>query len=446
MWHFSVSTWDPWRRLVTGSLLLGVTVVGAGSVRAAAEASFPDLVAKLKSPNAGTRQEAVSQLGRSRRREAIPALSALVRDPEVKVRSALVRAFRELRDLTAVPALVTQLEDGDTHVREEAIGALVELYAEREGGSTVEGFLQVFADEFDRNSLPTIAVVDGSVIQALSKRLRDEEKSIRREAAFALGILDGKSALLALKATLQDPEPSVRGAAVTSIGKIGSLGDGPALIPYLEDSSLEVRNRTLSALGVLRTKEAAPALRQLYENNRRKDVGVRALACLSRLADPGQIDLFRDLVQDPDPERRRLAVEGLGRLADPSMMPAFKKDFQRERSEDLRLSYAFALTLLGDRAFLDTIVLALTSRLYGQRARNYILEMGPDVGRDLLPYLNDPDAEIRAALCDLLSALGTTDAIGRLTPLLSDPSRTVVDRANLAIERLKRVSSSPSGR
>ncbi len=432
--------------VATGSLVLGIILAAAGSVRAASGPSFTELLANLKSPNARTRQEAVSELGKSRRRESVSALSALVRDSEVKVRLEVVRAFRAIRDLSATPALVTQLEDGDTQVREETIGALVELYAEREGTGTVEGFLQVFADEFDRNSLPTIAVVEPSVIQGLSKRLRDTEVAIRREAAFALGILDGKAALPALKATLQDPEPSVRGAAVTSIGKIGSSSDGPPLIPYLEDSSLEVRNRTLSALGVLRTTEAAPALRQLFESNRRKEVGVRALACLSRIGDPAQADLFRELVQDPDPERRRLAVEGLGRLADPSMTPAFKKDFQRERSDDLRLSYAFALTLLGDRAFLDTIVLALPSRLYGQRARNYILEMGRDIGADLLPYLNDPDAEIRAILCDLLAALGATEAIGRLTPLLSDPSRTVVDRANLAIERLKRVSSQPGGR
>ena len=59
----------------------------------------------------------------------------------------------------------------------------------------------------------------------------------------------------------------------------------------------------------------------------------------------------------PNLETRRLAIEGLGRVADASMLPAFKKDYQRERSEELRLAYSFALTLLGDRAFLDSLVL-----------------------------------------------------------------------------------------
>lgn len=427
--------------MAMASFVAGLFILGPPRLLAA-DASFTELVASLKSPNPRTRLDAVEQLGKSRRREAVPALAALVRDPEFKIRLALVRAFRELRDLSAIPALTTQLEDGDVDVREESIGAIVELLAEREGGGAIESFLQGFADEYDRTSLPTIAAVDGAVVQGLSKRLRDENKGIRRNAAFALGILDGKAALPALKAALQDPEPSVRGAAITSIGKIGTSADGVAVVPYLEDASPEVRNRTLSALGAVRAKEAAPALRQLYEANRRKEVGARALACLSRLGDPAQAPLFRELSADPDPERRRLAVEGLGRLADSSTVDWFKKDFQRERSEELRLSYAFALTLLGDRVFLDTIVLALPTRLYGKRARDYILEMGPDIAKDLLPYLTDKDAGIRVALCDILAMLGSAEAIPSLKPLLSDKDNEVVDRANLAIERLQRTAAS----
>jgi HEAT repeat protein len=190
------------------------------------------------------------------------------------------------------------------------------------------------------------------------------------------------------------------------------------------------------------TRLVGPALRQMYEASRRKDLGPRALACLSRIADAGQADLFRELVSDPDPETRRLAVEGLGRVADTSLLPAFKKDYQRERNDELKLAYAFALTLLGDRAFLDTIVLSLPSRTLGRRARGYLLEMGRSLLPDLYPYLTDPDATIRAELCDVLGAVGDPDAISRLAPLLGDPSTKVADRANRAVERLRRAAGS----
>jgi hypothetical protein len=41
-------------------------------------------------------------------------------------------------------------------------------------------------------------------------------------------------------------------------------------------------------------------------------------------------------------------------------------------------------------------------------------------------------------VCDIVGALGDPDAISRLQPLVSDPNSNVADRANRAIERLRR--------
>lgn len=413
-------------------------LLAAVSAGAAAKPSFEDLVANLKSPNASTRQEAAAALGKSRRREAVTPLAALVRDPEARVRLEVVRALRALRDASGVPALITSLGDGDRDVREEAIGTLVEIYTERDRIGPVGRFLEIFSDEYDRTSIAPYTVVDPAVEQGLAGSLRDQDPAIREQAALALGILNARSALPALANALRDPDAGVRGAAATAIGKVGTAADGRALIPLLADEDAEVRNRVLQAIGVLRVREAGPPLRQMYEGNRRREAGVRVLAALSRIADPAQADLFQEVVQDPDPERKRLAIEGLGRISDPSRLPAFKKDYQREKTDELRLAYSFALTLLGDRAFVDTIVLNLPSRTLGTRSRNYLLEMGSEVLPDLYPYLGDPDPEIRAALCDVIALIGDVDAVARLTPLINDPSPKVADRANRAVEKLRR--------
>ncbi len=427
-----------------GSRFVGLLLAGVlfAPPAWAAKPSFADLVANLKSPTAKTRAEAAAALGKSRRREAIAPLSALVRDPEVKVRLEVVRALSEIRDLEAMPALVTALQDGDPQIREEALGTVVELYTERERNGPVERFLDTFSDEYDRASVPPYTPVDPAGISGLGAALRDEQKSIRREAALALGILDGRAGLRDLEAALQDPDAGVRGAAATAIGKIGTEADGRALIPLLADESMEVRNRTLQSLGTLRVREAGPALREAFEANRRKEYGLRVLACLSRIADPAQADLFRDLLQDPDPDRRRLAVEGLARVSDASLLPAFKKDFQRETNPELKLAYNFAITRLGDRAFIDSIVLAL-SGTSGKAARGYLLELGPSILPDIYPYLNDPNAEIRAGLCDVIAQMGDPGAIPKLEPLLSDPNSQVADRANRAVELLKRSGARP---
>jgi HEAT repeat protein len=421
-----------------GCFAFAATLLACGTLQAASGPSFEDLLSNLKSPNAKTRQDAADALGKTRRREAVTPLAALIRDPDDKVRLEVVKALRQLRDLAAVPALVASLGDGDPKIREEAIGSLVELYSEQERTGPVDRFLEIFSDDYDRGGQLTLEAVDPSVYRALASALKDDDKSVREDAAYGLGILAGTSEMKSLTGALQDLDAGVRGAAATAIGKIGTAEDGKALVPLLSDDSANVRNRALHGIGVLRVKGAGPALRDLYENNKRKDFGIKVLACLSRIGDPAQGDLFGELVQDPDPEKKRLAVEGLGRISDAAMLPAFKKDYQRERNEELRLAYSFALTLLGDRAFLDTIVLDLPSKTLGNRCRDYILEMGRGILPDLYGYLNDPDAEIRAKLCDILSAIGDPESLSRVQPLINDPSTKVADRANRAVERLKR--------
>jgi len=426
--------------------VLALALLVSGPAHAAPRPSFEDLVANLKSPSAKTRMDAATALGKSRRREAVAPLAALVRDPEWRVRLEVVRALRELRDLSAVPAVVTAMRDGDLKVREEAIGSLVEIYAERDRMTPVGRFLDLFSDESDRSSIGPYVAVDPSAYQALGAALKDEDTNIREYAALAIGILDGRSEVPQLVAALKDPEDGVRGAAATALGKVGTAADGKNLIPLLADESAEVRRRVLQALGVLRVREAGPALREMYEANRKKELGLKVLLALSRIADPAQADLFKELVQDTDPETRRLAIEGLGRISDPAMMPAFKKDYQREHNDELKLAYSFALTRLGDRAFLDSLVLCLPSRTLGSRCRGYILEMGREVLPELYPYLNDPEPDVRGALADILAAIGDPEAVPRLSPLVSDPSRDVADRANRAIERLRRIAPSPSAR
>ncbi len=419
---------------------LAVTLLAShGSLWAAASASFEDLVANLKSPNVKTRLEAAESLGKSRRPEAVTPLAANLRsEPEARVRLEVVRALRNLRSLSGVPALVSAMSDAESDVREEALGSLVEIYSERERSGPVGRFLELFSDEDERASPTLFAPVDPSVHAAIGRALRDERKELRQAAAHAAGILDGKSILPELAAALHDVEAGVRAAAATAIGKLGTQADGQNLIPLLSDENNNVRNQALRAIGALRVREAGPALRELFEQNRRRELGVKVLAALSRVADPAQADLFREIVKESDPERKRLAVEGLARVSDASLLSAFKKDFQRQRSDDLRLAYAFGLALLGDRDFLDTLVLGLPSAGASKRVRGYLLELGPPILGDLYPYLNDQDAEIRAELCDIIGALGDSSSVPMIEPLLNDPSPKVADRANRAVERLRR--------
>ncbi len=433
---------DRARRGAVAAVVLGMAL---GIAPVGAQETFDDLLANLKSPTTRTRQEAVRRLGESRRREAVAPVSALVRDPEQRVRLEVVRALTALRDLSGIPALVTSLQDGDPIVRDESISAIVEIYAERDRTGPVGRFLENFSDEYERSSVPPFTLVDPTVFRGLSGALRDEKANVRADAAYAIGILGGGASIPDVVAALQDPEAEVRAAAATALGKSATAVEGRALIPLLADSSTTTRNRALQSIGVLRVHDAGPALREMFVQHRRRELGTRVLASLARTGDPAQADLYRELLFSNDPEQRRLAVEGLARIADSSMLSAFKTDFQREKNGDVRMAYSFGIVRLGDRAFLDSLVLALGgSGSSAQHARDLILELGPGMAPDLYPYLNDRDPGVRGAVAELLATLGDTNAMSKLTPLLADPNSRVADRANRAIEKLRRASAAPS--
>lgn len=427
-----------------GFALVATTLWVCASAQGA-ELSFDDHLANLKSPNAATRESAAKALGDSRRREAVLPLSALVRDPEARVRLAVVRSLRQLRDLESVPALVTSLGDGDVEIRKLAIGGLVEVYAPTDPneGSVLKALFELARDH-ERSSIASFVQVAPGVHDGLARRLRDEDAEVRRLAALALGILDGKSALPDLKSTLADVVQEVRAAAAQAIGKVGSTEDGEALIPLLSDEQGVVRSEALTALGVLQVRSAGPVLRRMFEAATGRDNQVRLLETLSRVRDERQIDLFRELTRSSDGAKQRFAIEGLARVADDSLLAALKKDFQREGSESVRLALAFAIAKLGDRAFVDSLVLGLSGS-YAQRCRGYLIELGRQYLSELYPYLGDPDARIREALCAVMEAIGDPAAAPHLESLITDTSPKVADRANRAVQHLRRLARSGSG-
>ena len=82
--------------------------------------------------------------------------------------------------------------------------------------------------------------------------------------------------------------------------------------------------------------------------------------------------------------QRRWAVEGLGRLDDPGMVPGLIKDFLREPDPVVQLAYCFALANLGNREFVDRVALDLGNKKRRHQARAYAVELGDDLLDELV--------------------------------------------------------------
>ncbi len=92
---------------------------------------------------------------------------------------------------------------------------------------------------------------------ALVKALADEQPSVRRDAAYAVGIVltppVTDAVAFEILASLGDREPSVRVAAARALGRLRVKDAGVPLIGRVNDEDLDVRLASMRALGDLRS-------------------------------------------------------------------------------------------------------------------------------------------------------------------------------------------------
>jgi HEAT repeat protein len=427
------------------------TVVSAiffSATEAAAQASFQDEIANLKSPNVKTRVRAAKALGESKRPEAIPALTEAMRDPELSVRKQTVVSLRGFNSTDAIDGLLLGLRDEEKGIRNEAMVALLEIYVGA-GNAELGGPLAFFlGPRYRTPPLNGLIPVSPEVVTAFEARLQDEQGALRRRAAYSLGVLHAADAVDSLAASLSDPDKDVRFESVKALAAIGNPPAGDALKGSLSVAASDsaYAGHIVDALGQMKHLPAAPELVSIYDGNV-NSLGDRALRALSLMGAPEARGIFYYQMTSKRFEQRRWAAEGLGRLSDRSLVSGMKKDFLREPDPSVQLAYCFALTRLGEREFVDRVALSLGNVKLREQAHDYAVELGSPLLNELVGYLSDPVPEVRKEMAQVLMEIGDPAAIPYLKPLLADPNSEVADRANRAIARLSQgdlsTSSSP---
>ena len=425
------------RAMARGIILLGA-LDAAAAISPQSQAVIPP-ADPLKSAVPAVRRKGANDLARSGAADALPRLAELVRDPDPEVRLAVLRSIASLRDLAGVPSMIVFMLDSEVRLRSAAIDGVVEIYTHRDRPGGVSRFLSIFSDGRDKPEPLVVSAVDFEVYRSIAALLKDSDAGVRESAAEAIGILGGTEVAIDLVNALRDSVPNVRSAAVSAIAKAGTSADGEALVPVIRDTNGGVRKRAIAALGRLKVNDAAPELRRVYNSSPDPDERILALGTLAQLSLAEDRVLFQRLAAQADPRRRKAALEGLGRLNDKSSESLLKRGFQREKDEDLRVAYAFAIFSLGDRPFIDTVILGLAgSRDRNRQSRGYLEELGARSLPEALDYLKEGDPKVRAGLCDALANAGVTEAAGAVEPLIKDADTQVRTSAVRAVGLLRR--------
>jgi len=234
---------------------------------------------------------------------------------------------------------------------------------------------------------------------------------------------------------MEDCGPRMAASSDPSGSQCAQVGN--ALVSALNSREADVRRAAMAALGHLRYPNAAQALADQLSFYER---GADALAAMEGLAGIGHVssvDIFKRALASPDPEMRRMAVEGIARGGDREDLPALEDLAQSERSGGVLLALHYAYLKLGAPAKADALVAALETSALRPRALQYLLDLSPEMAPALGEWLRSPDGDIRMIIADVLGFSRDAGVIPALEALVKDADADVALAARRAIDRIR---------
>jgi HEAT repeat protein len=400
------------RVIVTGLLLNAAVAASAQPAR------FDDVVRNLRNPDPKIRLNAVRLLREAGYPEAIVPLAPLVNDPLDPIQLEAIAAelsFFLVRDLP----------------ERRKVGLVVEV---RSRGAAAEAF-----------ELGPLAVwprpAPSELVTALFKAVDDENARVRMEAIYtAATIPKGPLSLddeQLLSKALDHYDPVVRTGAAHLAGRAGVKAAADALIKSISDSNAEVRYASMRALGLLREERVVPTLVEQLKVYGKGEGAWSALDALAHIAHSSSAAVFTERLADKDPNLRRAAAEGLGRLDDKASVSTLETGAGNDPSAMVRAAMAFALQKMG-RNYVPRLIEFLDDKdkKVVLQVQNYLIDLGQPVEKELLPSLQEPDEALRAAVAEVLGAIGGDASLTALQDL-KDRSKDVVEAAQRAVERIK---------
>ena len=238
--------------------------------------------------------------------------------------------------------------------------------------------------------------------------LGDPDATVRREAAFALGLVADSASVPALAAGLRrEGDPAVRVAIVTALGYIGSRAASPSLATSIR--SPRVAERQAAALASARLRDSTlvdPLLRVVRDSH--AETRWRLAYALGRIGDVRAARALRTLSYDRDELVRAFAARALGEIRD-SSATARLGAMMHDAAWRVRVNASAALGALGIKR----------------------------EGRTLLPFAVDPHPHVRWQVAVSLGLIGDSLALPALTKALDDSASGVVQAAASALLKIE---------
>jgi HEAT repeat protein len=384
--------------------------------------------------------------------DAIPKLLPFVADTDITVRLETVKSLDEIGGPKTIDPLVRLANDPDPEIAIRATDGLVNVYLPGYLKTGISGTLQhvgtsikaKFSESNDQ-VIEAYVEVRPEVIAALGTLVKQGAgTAARANAARAIGILRGRTAIPDLIEALHSKDDSVMFESLTAIEKIRDPEAAPRIAFLVRDLEEKIQIAALSTTGILLNRDAAPDVRDALQHARSAKVRRAALTALAMLGTSADHAIFLGYLSDKDDSLRSAAAEGLGRIKNPADRPTLEKTFRDEHKMGPRLAAAFALASLGN---LDTgefsplryLINTLNVRTYQGVALAYVTELARDlkVRLAIYPMLPRATKDEKIQLCTVFARSGDKDTLPYLETLSVDPDKEVVPEAIRCLRTLR---------
>jgi HEAT repeat protein len=373
----------------------------------------------------------------------LPQLAQDIGSASAQVRRQALRALRERAGPETLPLLAGLVGDAEVDIREGAVAGVIGVYVPPRANRSVNAAAAFEAARFHGQ----LWSVPPELSTALVKALADKEPSVRRDAAYCVGIVLSPpvtdAVAFELLASLSDREPSVRVAAARALGRLRVQDAGVPLIGRINDEALDVRLASMRALGDLRDEQAVVALTDQFTFYVRGVAGRSAISALAAIGHPSQIPLFEAQATSGYPAHRRAAFEGLARSGGASAAaPRIEAAMASEKDARVLIAMAFALAAAG-RVGVNRVLDALADRDRSDDALSYLVELGRPIVAAVAARLTDPDPFVRGQIATALGFIGGPEAVAALKGASGESDPDVRQRIETAQLRLMRTTAAP---
>ena len=182
----------------------------------------------------------------------------------IEQRCMEVYALKSEPTLANVARLRTRLGDDSSAVRATALHALIGLGVPDARELATRGLSD--SDAFVRRTAAheLVDLADPGAVAALGERIsQDEEPSVRKEAAAALGAIGNAEAIDWLVTALEDPMSEVRLEATRALAKqVPDVAVDALVSMVLQDPDWEIRVQAAAALGRSERADVVPILQE----------------------------------------------------------------------------------------------------------------------------------------------------------------------------------------